>query len=109
MAEGKRDKPDVAAMPDLSTRELWLLAPIAAVVLWMGVYPERFLKPMRVSIASLVERVEGAAPEGDDHLAADRKSTRLNSSHQCATSMPSSACKNTTQKDTQCNTRYECT
>src|SRR3546814_13232665 len=57
-------------MPDLSTRELWLLAPIAAVVLWMGVYPESFLKPMRVSIASLVERVEGAAPEGDAHLAA---------------------------------------
>src|SRR3546814_14783429 len=70
IAYGKLDKPDVAAMPDLSTRELWLLAPIAAVVLWMGVYPESFLKPMRVSIASLVERVEGAAPEGDAHLAA---------------------------------------
>ena len=27
--------PDAAAMPDLSPRELWLLAPIAAVVLWM--------------------------------------------------------------------------
>lgn len=69
IAFGKLDKPDVAAMTDLSARELWLLAPIAAVVLWMGVYPESFLKPMRVSIQSLVERVEPAAPAGDAHIA----------------------------------------
>src|SRR3978361_1061315 len=34
---------DVRAMKDISLRESWLLAPIAAVALWMGVYPESFL------------------------------------------------------------------
>ncbi len=72
IAYGKLDKPDVAAMPDLSARELWLLAPIGAVVLWMGVYPETFLKPMRASIAGLVQRVEPAAPAGDAQIARGR-------------------------------------
>ena len=62
---GDLTKDDVRAMPDLSPRELWLLAPIAAVVLWMGVYPESFLKPMRPDVARLVERMSRAAPAGD--------------------------------------------
>ena len=40
---GKLVHADAAAMKDLSGREMWLLAPIAAVVFWMGVYPESFL------------------------------------------------------------------
>ncbi len=67
---GALDKEDVAAMPDLSRRELWLLAPIAAVVLWMGVYPESFLAPMRADIGTLVARVDRARPAGDSHLVA---------------------------------------
>jgi NADH-quinone oxidoreductase subunit M len=58
-------KEDVKAMPDLSMRELWLLGPIAAAVLWMGVYPESFLAPMRADTARLVERLSRAAPAGD--------------------------------------------
>jgi NADH-quinone oxidoreductase subunit M len=58
-------KDDVRAMPDLSPREILTLAPIAAVVLWMGVYPESFLKPMRPDVARLVERIERARPPGD--------------------------------------------
>ena len=56
---------DVKAMPDVSARELALLAPIAAVVLWMGVYPESFLAPMRGDVALLVARIERAAPVSD--------------------------------------------
>ena len=41
-------------------REWWLLAPIAAAVLWMGVYPESFLRPMRADVGRLLERVERA-------------------------------------------------
>ena len=52
-------------MPDLSAREWWLLAPIGAAVLWMGVYPESFLRPIRADVGRLLERVERAAPEGD--------------------------------------------
>jgi NADH-quinone oxidoreductase subunit M len=65
---GTNRNADAAAMPDLSLREWALLGPIAAVVLWMGVYPESFLKPMRADIGRLIERVERAAPEGDSHL-----------------------------------------
>ena len=56
---------EVKAMPDLSAREWALLLPIAAAVLWMGVYPESFLKPMRNDIGWLVQRVERAKPAGD--------------------------------------------
>ena len=68
VAFGEQKNADAAAMPDLSVREYALLAPIAAVVLWMGVYPESFLAPMRDDIARLEARVTRAAPEGDAHL-----------------------------------------
>jgi len=57
-----------AEMTDLDTREWWLLAPIAAGVLWMGVYPETFLRPIRADIGRLLERVERAAPADDLQL-----------------------------------------
>ncbi|MFL6735062.1 MAG: NADH-quinone oxidoreductase subunit M, partial [Sphingomicrobium sp.] len=47
IAYGTQRNPDAAAMSDLSAREWWLLAPIAAAVLWMGVYPESFMAPVR--------------------------------------------------------------
>lgn len=65
VAFGDLTKDDVRAMPDLSARELWLLAPIAAVTLWMGVYPESFMAPMRTDVVRLVERLDRAAPAGD--------------------------------------------
>ena len=70
VAYGVLDKPDVAAMPDLSKRELALLAPIAAVVLWMGVYPESFIAPMRGDIGTLLARIERANPGGDAQVKA---------------------------------------
>ncbi len=65
---GTQRNADAAAMPDLDKRELLLLAPIAAVVLWMGVYPESFMAPMRADVGRLLERVEPAAPASDAHL-----------------------------------------
>ncbi len=65
---GTQRNADAAAMPDLSPREWALLGPIAAVVLWMGVYPESFLKPMRADIGRLIERVDRVAPKGDSHI-----------------------------------------
>ena len=69
---GKLVHADAAAMPDLSHREYWLLAPIAAAVFWMGVYPESFLRPMRADIGRLLERVERATPPGDARLTAGK-------------------------------------
>jgi NADH-quinone oxidoreductase subunit M len=56
---------DVRAMTDLSPRELALLVPIAAAVLWMGVYPESFLAPMRGDVKVLLQRIDRARPAGD--------------------------------------------
>lgn len=65
IAYGEIKSDEVAAMPDLSKRELWLLVPIAAVTLWMGVYPESFLAPMRKDVAILLQRVDRANPGSD--------------------------------------------
>jgi NADH-quinone oxidoreductase subunit M len=72
VAFGTQRNADAAAMPDLDARELWLLAPIAAAVLWMGVYPESFMRPMRADIGRLLERVERATPPSDAHLTAGK-------------------------------------
>jgi NADH-quinone oxidoreductase subunit M len=68
VAFGEQKNADAAAMPDLSPREWALMAPIAAAVLWMGVYPESFLAPMRADIAALDARVARVNPEGDSRL-----------------------------------------
>lgn len=69
VAFGPQKNADAAALPDLSIREYALLTPIAAVVLWMGVYPESFLAPMRADIAVLDQRIARAAPAGDAMVA----------------------------------------
>jgi NADH-quinone oxidoreductase subunit M len=68
IAYGSARTPEAAAMPDLSLRELAILAPIAAAVLWMGVYPESFIAPMRDDVTVLLARVQDAAPDGDADL-----------------------------------------
>jgi NADH-quinone oxidoreductase subunit M len=68
VAFGVQKNADAAAMPDLDWREFAMMAPIAAAVLWMGVYPESFLAPMRADIAALDARLSRARPEGDAHL-----------------------------------------
>jgi NADH-quinone oxidoreductase subunit M len=60
--------PEAAAMLDLSPREWWLLAPIAAAVFWMGVYPETFMRPIRADIGRVLTRMERVAPAGDSQL-----------------------------------------
>jgi len=62
---GTQRHADAAAMPDLSAREWWLLAPIALAVFWMGLYPESFLKPIRNDVGRLMVRLERVAPAGD--------------------------------------------
>ena len=62
---GTRRNPDAAAMKDLTPRELWLLVPLALATVWMGVYPESFMAPMRDDVGRLLTRIERAAPPGD--------------------------------------------
>ena len=65
---GTQRNADAAAMPDLSLREWWLLAPIAAAVFWMGIYPESFIRPMRNDVGRLLTRLERVTPAGDSSL-----------------------------------------
>lgn len=53
---------ELKAMKDLSPRELAIMVPLAAVVLWMGVYPKPFLEPLHAPIEKLLARLERAAP-----------------------------------------------
>ncbi len=72
VAFGPQKNADAAAMQDIGIREWLMLGPIAAAVLWMGVYPESFLAPMRKDIAALDARLARAAPEGDAKLVAGK-------------------------------------
>jgi NADH-quinone oxidoreductase subunit M len=65
---GEQKNADAAAMRDLNAREWVMLAPLAAATLWMGIYPESFLAPMRSDIAILDARLARAAPESDARL-----------------------------------------
>ena len=59
---GTLTKPDVMAMPDLSTRELAILLPVALAVLWMGVHPSSFQDPLRAPVALVLKRLDTARP-----------------------------------------------
>jgi NADH-quinone oxidoreductase subunit M len=48
---------NVAQLTDLSRREFWLLAFVAALVLWMGVWPKPFVDVMHVSVTDLLAHV----------------------------------------------------
>lgn len=56
------EKPENRAFPDLSRREIAILAPLVALMIWIGVHPTPFLKRMEPSVQVVLERVEGASP-----------------------------------------------
>ncbi len=68
IAFGAARTAEAAAMPDLTAREWWLLAPIAAAVFLMGIYPESFLRPIRNDVGRVLARLEPVAPPGDSRL-----------------------------------------
>jgi NADH-quinone oxidoreductase subunit M len=42
---------------DLTPREFWTLAPVIALIIWIGVYPNPFLRKLDVSVDELMERM----------------------------------------------------
>ena len=54
-------KPENAHLRDLNKRELALLLPLVAVIIWLGVYPAPVLRRMEASSRLLITRVEGRA------------------------------------------------
>lgn len=69
---------DNKKMMDLTAREKLIFAPLIAVVIWMGVYPESFLKPMRASVSQLIEtRLTPAMKAAEKHHKADDKAAHV--------------------------------
>ena len=59
---GRLTKPDVMAMADLSVREIAILLPITLAVLWMGIFPGSFLRPLHAPVGFILARLQHAAP-----------------------------------------------
>ena len=56
---GKLTKPDLASILDCNRREVLTFAPMVALVIIMGVYPELFLSVIRPSVAHLIAQTVG--------------------------------------------------
>jgi NADH-quinone oxidoreductase subunit M len=78
---GDLTKDDVRAMTDLNAREWSIMVPLAAVTLWMGVYPESFLAPMRKDVATLVARVADSRAPSDARLAVGKQMAKPTANH----------------------------
>ena len=59
------DKAENEHIPDLNGRELALMIPLVAVILWLGIYPAPVLRRMEVSAEQLVSQVSAAAPNAN--------------------------------------------
>ena len=51
------DKPENQALPDLSLREIAVLAPLVACIVWIGVYPQPILRRMEPAARDLIQNV----------------------------------------------------
>jgi NADH-quinone oxidoreductase subunit M len=49
--------PKNAALPDLDAREWWVLGPAVVMVIFMGLVPPLFLRPMEPSVTRVVEQI----------------------------------------------------
>ncbi len=56
----KLDKPENRAVQDLSAREMAILAPLCALMIWIGWHPTPLLERMEPSVRAVIERVEAA-------------------------------------------------
>jgi NADH-quinone oxidoreductase subunit M len=58
----KLDKAENEKLPDLSPRELAVLLPLLAGILWIGIYPRPFLRRMEPAAQHLIDTVKPASP-----------------------------------------------
>jgi NADH-quinone oxidoreductase subunit M len=54
----KLDKPENERLSDLSRREIVVLAPLVAGMIWLGFFPKPFLERMEPSLTELIQTVE---------------------------------------------------
>ncbi|HEX6134195.1 MAG TPA: NADH-quinone oxidoreductase subunit M [Longimicrobiales bacterium] len=63
-------RPENRLLPDLTRREIAVLAPLVAGMLWMGVYPKPFLERADVTLTTLIETVERRSTQSFSPLGA---------------------------------------
>jgi NADH-quinone oxidoreductase subunit M len=56
------EKPENREIDDLSRREMVILAPLCALMIWIGWNPTPLLERMEASVQVVIERVEAAQP-----------------------------------------------
>jgi NADH-quinone oxidoreductase subunit M len=59
-----KPNPKYATLPEINGRELFTLVPLAAIVLWIGIYPMPILNLQSPALVRLSEQVTKAAPAG---------------------------------------------
>ncbi len=69
---GKLVRADCRSFADLSVREMAILAPLMAVVLWMGIYPDSFLHDTTASVANLIHNYQSALADAGGAIVAAR-------------------------------------
>jgi NADH-quinone oxidoreductase subunit M len=60
---GPLSRPENQQLEDLNRREIFILAPVVALIVFMGVYPQPFLSRMKPSIDLTLSRIFAPAPE----------------------------------------------
>ena len=66
----KLDKPENESLTDLTPRELAVLAPLLAGIVWLGLYPAPVLRRMEPTSRQFVESVQHVIPQGAPAVAA---------------------------------------
>jgi NADH-quinone oxidoreductase subunit M len=56
---GENKNPENQNLPDLSGREILLMAPLLVFVFWIGIYPNPFFEKMNPAVAQVIEQVKG--------------------------------------------------
>jgi NADH-quinone oxidoreductase subunit M len=60
------EKPENKEMPDLSRREMVILGPMLALMIWIGVNPTPLLERMEPSVQAVIEQVTGSDLQAQD-------------------------------------------
>jgi NADH-quinone oxidoreductase subunit M len=55
-------RPELAAMPDLKTRELWAVGPLIALIVVLGVFPQPVLKIINPAVNQTLAQVHTTDP-----------------------------------------------
>jgi NADH-quinone oxidoreductase subunit M len=67
MLWGPIDKPENEDLPDLTSREVWALAPLIVLVFWIGLYPRPFLSRMEASVDTMAREYTAKLQASDNN------------------------------------------